>query len=313
MYEISLAPLQGVTDNIFRNTFEKHFSKLDKTYSPFIRVERGEVRKTYFRDIAPENNTTNLIPQVLTNNPDEFINLSKMMEQLGYSEMNWNLGCPFPPVAKHKLGSGLLAYPELIEELLTQVMPKLKTKLSLKIRTGYETEDDLEKVLLVLNQFPLEEIIIHTRYGKQQYKGDTNPDKFEEALKISKHKLAYNGDINTFQDFNQLASRFRKTKHFMLGRGLITNPFLLSEIRGETLSDDKKAILKAFHSELFAQFEERLNGAGHLLGRMRQFWEYLSLSFTNSRKVYKQIKKSTSVNKYNEAVALIFRRQDFVL
>jgi len=288
----------------------KYFEGFDLAFTPYIRIQKGKIKQSLLNDIAPENNNSVIIPQIMTKEVDEFVFLAEKLHDLGYEEINWNLGCPYPMVAKRKLGSGMLAYPELLESILEKVIPQIKTKLSIKMRSGYLSDQDYLQVLPVLNQFPLSEIILHPRYAKQLYKGKADASIFEEALKISKHKLAYNGDIDSFETFRKLSARFANTKHFMIGRGLIANPFLIEEIKTSTKKENKKLIFKEFHDNLYFQYEEKLFGSGHLLSKMLHLWEYFSLSFENSHKVYKRIKKAKSISKYNEATNIIFREEN---
>jgi tRNA-dihydrouridine synthase len=310
---ISLAPLQGLTDFIFRNSFEKFFTGLDLTYSPFIRIERGEVRRSKLRDIDPENNSAaKLIPQILTNKAEEFIYLANMITEMGYEEINWNLGCPFPMIARHNLGSGMLKDPKQIDDMLTEVLSKISCKLSIKVRSGYENETDLIELLPLLNKHSLTEIIIHPRTGLQQYKGDVNREVFEKCIPLTKHKLTYNGDINSIKDYNNFRNKFSSTDSIMIGRGIIANPFLAMDIKGITIEGDRLEIFKQFHGELLLAYSDLLNGDMQILKRMQGFWEYFSLSFTNSRKVLKKIKKTTNASKYINAVNEIFREEEWI-
>ena len=302
--KILLAPIQGVTDYQFRNTFNKYFKGVDSMYSPFLRVDNDmQLRNSKIKDILPENNKSiNLIPQILTNNPDEFIYMSQFLADKGYEHINWNLGCPFPMLTRRELGSGLLPHYSKIDNILEKVISKISVKLSIKMRIGYEEENDIFKILPILNKFPIHEIIIHPRTGKQMYKGEVNIDVFEKCLSQTKHKVSYNGDINTLNDFNNLSSRLPNVNSWMLGRGIVANPFLAMQIKQIDISEDKMQIFKEFHDALCDEYLKKLSGPSHLLSKMRVYWEYFSLSFSNSHKVYKRIKKATSIDKYNIAV-----------
>lgn len=310
---ISLAPLQGLTDYNFRNTFNKYFSGIDQTYSPYLRIEKGEIRRSKYRDIEPANNNgMKLIPQILSNKEDEFIFLANNLAELGYKEINWNLGCPFPMVARHNLGSGMLNNKEQIDEILTNVLNKVNCKVSIKTRIGYENENDILDILPLLDKYELTEIIIHPRTGLQMYKGDVNLDLFEKCLDITKHNITYNGDITNIDDYKAFRQRFANIKSIMIGRGIIANPFLAADIKGLKFIGDRKEIFKQFHGDLLVSYSELLNGDLQILKRMQAFWEYFSLSFTESRKVHKKIKKATSAAKYVNAVSQIFNEEDWI-
>jgi len=311
--KISLAPLQGLTDFIFRNTYDKFFTGIDLAYSPYIRIEKGEVRRSKHRDIEPENNTgLKLIPQILTNKEEEFIYLANNLAELGYKEINWNLGCPFPMVARHNLGSGMLNNKEFIDNILTNILDKINCKLSIKMRSGYENDSDIFDILPLLDKHDLTEIIIHPRTGKQMYKGDVNLDIFEKCLPLSKHNITYNGDITDLASYNEFKKRFENIDSIMIGRGIIANPFLPADIKGIEIDGDRKDLFKQFHGELLVGYSELLNGDMQILKRMQAFWEYFSLSFTESRKTYKKVKKATSAAKYINAVNQIFNEEDWI-
>lgn len=304
--KILLAPIQGVTDYQFRNTFNKYFKGVDYMYSPYLRADKDmQLKSSKVRDVLPENNKNiNLVPQIMTNKPEEFIYMSKLLFDKGYEHVNWNLGCPFPMVTNRELGSGLLPRYNKIEDVLEKVMPVIPVKLSIKMRIGFEDEEEIFKILPILDKFPILEIIIHPRTAKQMYKGEVNTDVFEKCLALTKHKICYNGDINTLEDYNKLSSRFKTVNSWMLGRGLVANPFLAMQINqnDKDFSGNKMDIFREFHDTLCEEYMKKLSGASHLLNKMRVFWEYFSLSFSNSHKVYKRIKKATSISKYDIAV-----------
>ncbi len=314
--KVSLAPLQGITDYHFRNKFNEHFNGFDEAYTPFLRLDKGsEIKRSQIKDVLPENNKElRVIPQILTNSAEEFIYFSKYLFDLGYEEINWNLGCPFPLVAKRQMGSGLLPFPEKIEQILEKALPVIPAKVSIKMRLGYESENDIFSVLPILDKFPLTEIIIHSRIGKQMYKGVANFDLFEKCIDLSHHNLAYNGDIDSLETFEQLNNRFKTINSWMIGRSAISNPFLIEEIKlNKSFSTDiKLERFSAFHFDLYAQFTNTLSGSGHILSKMAHLWEYFSKSFSNSRKVYKKIKKSNTIVKFEEALHQIFNNEDWI-
>ncbi|MBI9055170.1 MAG: tRNA-dihydrouridine synthase family protein [Bacteroidales bacterium] len=302
--EILLAPIQGVTDSIFRNTFQKYFGGVDYLYSPYLRLDKDmQLKNSKIKDVLKENNEgVNLIPQIMTNNSEGFIFLSKFLSEQGYDHINWNLGCPFPMVTNKQLGSGLLPYPERINEILEESLSKNSVKVSIKMRLGLEDDMEIFKILPILNKYPISEIIIHPRTGKQMYKGHINTDIFGECLSLTDHKICYNGDINNLDRYDLLKTRFNSVDSWMLGRGLVSNPFLAAQIKGEEIQENKIEVFKKFHNELVQQYLNKLSGPSHLLSKMRVYWEYFALSFSNSHKVYKRVKKATSIEKYNIAV-----------
>ena len=308
---ISLAPIRGLTDAPFRSILGKHFGGFDFAISPFINPQKkAQLNDKLLGDIQPAaNKVIPVIPQLLNNHAEDFVALAHRLADFGYEEINWNLGCPAPMVTRKKRGSGMLAYPDLIVQLLEEIIPQLRIKMSIKTRLGLSSVEQTQALLPRLDVFPLTEIIIHTRLGKQMYKGKTDPDTFEICQGLTHHKLAYNGDITSVPVFQKLQQRFPTIEHWMIGRGALSNPFIAEEIKSGNLTQqvEKIARLKPFHDELLAMYQERLSGSSHIVGRMKQLWVYLAASFPQPEKCFKKIKKVSSEQRFIEVVEEIFR------
>ena len=296
-----LAPIRGITDCLFRNLFQHHFGGVDQAVAPFINPQpHSNFDPRQLHDLQPEENMAlPVVPQFLHTEPAGLLALAHRLHDLGYEHLNWNLGCPAPMVTRKRRGSGLLPYPDAIIALLDQVLPRLPMQLSIKTRLGLNDPDELAALLPRLNDYPLKEIIIHTRLGKQLYKGVTDPESFGHCLKLSRHPLVYNGDINDAETFYRLQSQFPMVQRWMIGRGLLADPFLASVIKGEQFSGRQRAtMLLNFHRDLYAGYRESLAGPSHLLGRMKQIWFYLASSFPGQPKLWKKIKKAGTEEQY---------------
>ena len=305
------SPLQGFTDFRFRNAFHKHFGGIDTFYSPYIKLNgKLVVKGSYERDILPENNNTlEVIPQIITNDADEFLFVAKYVQKFGYKELNWNLGCPYPMVAKCGMGSGLIKNTNQIEHILKRVHNETDIIVSMKMRMGYENATEILDVLPILEQYPIKNIAIHARIGKQLYKGGVDLDSFQKCLDTSKQKIYYNGDITSVTKFNELQERFPSIEHWMIGRGLIADPFLPSMIKNNTTEYPKNRleIFEAFHDEIYQEYDAYLSGPTPIRMKMLGFWEYFSESFSNPQKTFKKIKKAGNSKNYEIAVKEIFK------
>lgn len=301
-----LSPLQGFTDYRFRNAFNTYFGGIDSYYAPYIRLNgKPEIKPSAERDVLPKHNVgIPLVPQIMTNKADEFMYLASYLKQLGYTEVNWNLGCPYPMVAKRGLGSGLINDPNTIVEILSRAFGEVDMNISLKLRLGYENTDEIARLLPLLDRFPLTCIGIHPRLGKQLYKGSVDLDAFERCLEITKHTLCYNGDISSVESFNKLMHRFPNINHWMMGRGLIIDPFLPQMIKTNATAypPDRIERFSKFHDTLLSAYQEALSGDGHLLIKMQQFWDYFSIAFPNAKKGCKKVKKAKHLTAYHTAV-----------
>jgi tRNA-dihydrouridine synthase len=212
-------------------------------------------------------------------------------------------------VAGKKRGSGLLPHPDTIVDLLERVLPQLKPALSIKMRLGYHSHEEALALLPRLDQFPLTEIIIHARLGVQLYSGPVHLDHFDRCRARTSHRLVYNGDLVSLEDFNTAAARFRPLDRWMIGRGLLINPFLPSEIKGISTSCDERATrLHLFHDNLYTALKERLSGPGHLLGRMKQVWIYFIHAFPGKEKLVKKITRASTESSYLQVVDTVLDR-----
>lgn len=313
-YTLLSSPLQGFTDFRFRNAINKYFGGIDTYYAPYIRLNgKLEIKASYQRDLLPENNQElELIPQIITNDADEFLFVSKYVRALGYKELNWNLGCPYPMVTKCGMGSGLISNAQKIDNILDRVHSESDILVSMKMRLGYDTTEEILDVMPVLEKYPIKNIAIHARIGKQLYKGGVHLDAFEACINHSKLKLYYNGDITTVAKFKEMQLRFPTINHWMIGRGLIANPFLPSMIKNNTeeYPANKITLFKDFHQTLFDGYSQSLSGATHILLKMHHLWEYFCVIFINPPKVYKKIKKTKTIKNYEEAVNEILKAEE---
>ena len=299
--QIYLAPLQGLTDWIFRESFFEHIEKFDKTFSPFIRIQDGEfIRPSQARDINPEHNIFQKpVPQFLGNDIESFKKFEELCEKYNYTEANINFGCPFPKVANHGLGSGILCHPTEVANLLEKIFATTNLTLSIKCRLGQEETSEFEQIIPIYNNFPLHEIIIHARTGKQQYKGEVHTQDFAKYASQLKHSVCYNGDIETIADIEKITTLAPNIKAVMIGRGIIKNPFLLAEIKQEQIShDDKIRKLKDFHLAMIERCKEKYSGNLSVLKRFEEMWSLHAEAFEDGRKIFKQVKKCNTVAKY---------------
>lgn len=307
-----LAPMEGITGHIYRNSYEKYFHNIDKYFTPFIVPNQSISLKTKeLKDLLPQNNKgLNIVPQILTNNAEGFILTANKLKQLGYEEINLNLGCPAGTVVSKKRGSGFLAYPEELDKFLDEIYKIDNMKISIKTRLGKERADEFYKLIEIYNKYPLEELIIHPRTREDFYGNTPNLEVFKDALKLSKHSICYNGDIFTLNSYNKIINEFPKVNKVMLGRGILANPGLIGEIKNNEFAN--KEIIKMFHDEIFENYTILLNEDKNAMYRMKELWGYMSHIFTNNKKYYKKIKKAQKAIDYKNAVNSLFIEQDII-
>ena len=287
-----LAPLQGLTDLPYRIAFAKCFGNVvDYAVSPFVSLTHGDLNSNFkkLKDVLPDANkdAIPLIPQILGNNAEHFLALADTLWDMGYGEINWNLGCPVKRVSNKKRGSGLLPYPDLIDAFLETVFAKVKQDISLKIRLGYSNEDEVFSLLPVFEKYPLKSITIHPRIGVQMYEGDLHIETFERCIPHIRCDLIFNGDIRMVKDIRHIRSSYPEVKGVMIGRGLLINPLLAGDAKGVAY-DNPKAKLQEFavllQEQLLLHKSERA-----ALNKMKEFWSYLAQNFNDSECVFGKI------------------------
>ena len=307
---IYLAPVQGITDRIYRNLFPFYFKGVDMAIAPFISSSKKmKPENNLLREFYPDKNTgIPTIPQIMSSNPDDFTLLANALYNIGCGTVNWNLGCPFPMVVKKGRGAGMLCYPDRIESFLEKTMPALKPKLSIKLRIGLTYPDEVLQLIPIFNQFQIEELIIHPRTGVQMYEGEVDLDIFEQCLNLSKHRVVYSGDIDSLEKLEMLSKRFGSVDRWMIGRGLIGNPFLAEKIKFNTEKpyDEKIKIMRAFHDQLFAEYSKILSGHAHITNKMKEIWTYMGGFFENGEKIRKKINKTHHRDNYVDVVNKVF-------
>jgi tRNA-dihydrouridine synthase len=307
-----LAPMEGITGYIYRNTYKKFFNNIDKYFTPFIVTNKGSSLKSKeLRDALPENNKgMNIVPQMLSNDAEDFINTTRKLQQLGYNEVNLNLGCPAGTVVSKNRGSGFLALREELDRFLEEIFKMDDIKISVKTRIGKTSPEEFYELIKIYNKYPMEELIIHPRTQKDFYGNKPNLQVFRDAISLSTNPICYNGDIFTLQDHEELIKAFPEVNTMMLGRGILANPGLMDEIRNN-INIDKK-VLKAFHDEILSTYVEVYNDEKNAMFRMKELWGYMIYIFSDNKKYGKNIRKAQKLSDYNDAVSNLFEEQEII-
>ncbi|MDO5833641.1 MAG: tRNA-dihydrouridine synthase family protein [Lachnospiraceae bacterium] len=301
------APMEGVTGYCFRTAYNAAFPGLDRFYTPFLSAnDTFQFTHREERDVAPEHNLgMRVVPQIITNNAEMFVWAIREMAKLGYTEVNLNAGCPSGTVVAKGKGAGLLRDPDRLDEFLDQTFELLEkegisTKISVKTRIGGWEPDEAGELIRVYNRYPLKDLIVHPRVQKQIYRGEVHLDVFRQFVEESKHHLVYNGDIVTVADYERITRMFPSIDSIMIGRGLLTNPALVRQIRGGDAATLEE--LKAFHEQLLGNYMTEMQSERNTLFKMKEYWNWLSQSFDGSERYMKEIRKADTLVRYRSAV-----------
>lgn len=307
-----MAPLEGITGYIYRKTYAKYFGGVDKYFSPFISPNQKRICRTREqKDILPENNAgLYLVPQIMTNQADMFIKTVKYLQQYGYQEFNLNLGCPASTVVTKMKGSGFLAQPEKLEQFLEQIYEKCDTNISIKTRIGFESAEEFSRLLSIFDKFPVSELIIHPRTRQDFYQNEPDMGAFSYAMSHSRHRICYNGNIFSKKDYTNLVENYPALQSVMLGRGILQNPTIIEQIKGNELPD--KDHIKAFMTEICEKYKEELSGDRPVLFKMKELWQYLVFSFNVDEKWKKKMRKAQSLSEYQIIINDLFSKYQYI-
>lgn len=297
--EYSFAPMEGITGYIYRNAHHDFFSGADCYYTPFITPKKGKNFTTReLNDVLPEHNEgMKVIPQILSNQAEGFLLVAERLKEMGYEEVNLNLGCPSGTVVAKKKGAGFLACPEELDRFLDAVFEKAQVKISIKTRIGKESPEEFRRLLTIFNKYPLEKLIIHPRVQTDFYKNEPNLEVFGQALSESKNPVCYNGDLFDMDKIGALCEKFPQVESVMLGRGLLVNPALLEG----TEAVDKKRFMD-FEERLVNDYLEVLSGERDVLFKMKELWFYRGKLYQDQENCLKKIRKAQRLSEYRAAV-----------
>lgn len=316
--KIYFAPLEGITGYMYRNTFHRHFGGVDRYFIPFIQPKQhGHFSTREKKDIMPEHNQgMQVVPQLLTNQAADFLQTARQLAELGYEEVNLNLGCPSRTVVSKGRGAGQLKDVQVLGAFLDEIFKASPVRISIKTRIGLQDPEEFDQLLAVFMQYPLTELIIHPRVQQEYYEGQPHIETFLTAYQQLQNAarsggkpftLCYNGDIFSKADYQRLVEKAPALSCIMLGRGLLRNPGLAEQLKGKEAPEKER--LRAFHDDLYRQYQEEMSGERNVLFKMKEFWVYMAESFEDSRKYAKKIKKAQRLRQYEEAVQQIFEME----
>ena len=296
------APLEGLTDRIYRKLHHQFFPGLDRYYIPFL-------SPTSHRALTPKESkdlpaASSLgyyaIPQLLTKNADDFIWMAKQCADLGYPEVNLNLGCPSGTVTAKGKGSGMLRDLAALDCFLHDIYRQAPLPISIKTRIGFQSPEEFPALIEIFNRYPIAQLTVHPRVRASFYKGDADLNAFSQAVTASKAPLCYNGDLSSVADIARISSQFPSVNAVMLGRGLIGNPGMLQP------DGTSSSTLERFHDTLFASYIESFGGARNAMFRMKEHWSYMLPHFEDNEKLGKRLRKCTDTVQFSEITHEIF-------
>lgn len=300
------APMEGITDYIFRNMHHKYFPGVDQYYTPFFSpTNDGRFPPRNMRDFDVEvNRGLPVVPQLLTKHGADFLWAARVLAELGYEEINLNLGCPSGTVTAKGKGSGLLSDLEGLERLLDEIFAAPPAKISIKTRLGRKEPEEFPRLLEIFNRYPIAELTVHCRVGADFYRKPARPEAFALPLRESKAPVCYNGDLMTVECVLGFQKKYPKTPALMLGRGAVADPALFGRLTRGAAMD--RETLRGYTEELYERYSSAFGSPKSALGRMKEIWFYQISLFEGAEKYEKRLKKAASPQEYRDLTARIF-------
>ena len=278
--KIWLAPLHGITNYMFRNSLYRHFGGIDYCITPFLPVqETAKLNVKNWKDIWPKNNTTlPTIPQLMGNKPSHFVDTMRAVhDEYGYEAFNWNIGCPVAQVVRRRRGCGIMPDPDTVEEVVRTVTSQTPYRFSVKMRLGLKDPAEGLRILERLDDYPLDFIVIHPRLGEQMYDGVPDLEQMDIFYRHTRHRIIYSGDLFSVQNYERLQNRYPEIEDWMLGRGLLQNPFLAEQLKGEDTGDWRQRFSKYYQKwtqEMLDAVKEKST-----LAKLKELWHYYACLF----------------------------------
>ena len=302
---ILAAPLQGYTEAPFRHFHREIYGPVcDGYFSPFVRVEHGEIRRRDLRDIeSPLCANHKLVPQVIMRDITEFRMLINGVTACGYNRVDLNLGCPFALQLRQGRGAAMLVNVAELKRIAEGMTEYSDVTFSVKMRLGLDRETDWRDVVPVLNSMPLSHVTLHPRTARDEYRGPIRHDVFAALLTELDHPVIYNGDVSTPDGIDAIMARYPLVSGVMVGRGLMARPSLINEWRERSEWDATRRLqhIMSLHDGIYRHYCSTLCGEAQIISKIKPFWEYLVPML--DKKVAKAIKKATTLTRYTAAIA----------
>ena len=303
MIKVDFAPLEGITDSIYRKAHHAHFGGVDRYFMPFLSpTMHNTLTHKEDRELPLADSVSfRAVPQILTKVPADFLWAAQVCADRGYEEVNLNIGCPSGTVVAKGKGAGMLADTDYLDNFFEEIFSKSPIPVSVKTRIGMTDEAEFPRLVDIFNPYPIKELIVHPRTRKEFYKAPIHTDAFIYAYENCKSPLSYNGDICSPEDIAAIEARYPRLERIMVGRGLVGDPGML--LPGGTTAD----ALEAFHTALMEEYVKTFGSERNAMFRLKENWHHLICRFDGGEKLYKRLRKTTDIQEFRSITTEIFR------
>ena len=303
MIKIDFAPLEGITDSIYRKAHHAHFGGVDRYLMPFLSpTMHNTLTHKEDRELPMADSVTfQAVPQILTKVPADFLWAAQVCADRGYAEVNLNIGCPSGTVVSKGKGAGMLADTDHLDAFFNEIFSKCSIPVSIKTRIGVTETEEFPRLVEIFNQYPIQELIVHPRTRKDFYKAPIHMDAFQYAYENCNAPLSYNGDICSLEDISAIQSQFPRLERIMIGRGLVGDPGML------TPSGTTAEALESFHTALTESYIKAFGSERNAMFRLKENWHHLICRFDGGEKLYKRLRKTTDIVEFRSITREIFQ------
>lgn len=169
--------------------------------------------------------------QLCGSKPELAAPCAKMIEDMGFDVIDLNCGCPVDKVTKDGSGSGLLKRPELIGEILSNMIAAVRIPVTVKVRAGWDSQSiNAHEITQIAEAAGAAAICIHGRTRAQGYAGPANWDYIKECKRVAKRiKVIGNGDVFDAQSAKNIFE-YTGCDAILLARGTMGQPWLIEDI-----------------------------------------------------------------------------------
>ncbi len=221
-HPLFLAPMSGITDYPFRQLAREMGCGL--VFTEMVSAE-GLIRKgEAFLKIKKDEHPVSV--QLFGSNPEVIAEAAQMAEAMGADAIDFNMGCPAKQLVEAGAGVDLMRFPEKVKEILTMVRREVKSPLTIKIRSGWDSKHiNAVEISKIAEDCGIDAISIHPRTKDQGFRGQADWNLIGEVKKAVRIPVIGNGDVVT----PLLAKKmFEETgcDGVMIGRGALGNPWI---------------------------------------------------------------------------------------
>ena len=302
---IMLAPMAGVTDLAFRKICKKYgnpglvYTEMASSRAIFHNDEKTQK----LLEVAEEKRP--IAVQIFGNDPKIMAFAANKVSKIA-DIIDINMGCPAPKVVKNGDGSKLLLNPELVGEIVQEVVKTVEKPVTVKIRKGWDKNNvNAVDVARIIEQSGASAITIHGRTREEYYSGRADLDIIKQVKEAVNIPVIGNGDIKSIEDANKMFE-YCNVDGIMIGRATIGNPWIIDDIvkgkKREISNEEKLRVLKE-HIEL-AVAEK---GEYIAVREMRKHICWYIKNLKESSKIRERINRIENVNELEACLEEYFK------